>query len=143
MGKPFTQIYLHLVWATWDRLPLITSTFENRLYACLREEILRLGCETLALGGIEDHVHVLIQSPPTRCASEIVKQLKGSSSHFVNQEVSPLNGFKWQGYYGAFSVSRGDLTRVEEYVNNQKERHTRGRLWDNAERTQYPDNASE
>jgi len=105
----------------------------------LRQDILQLSCEAIALGGIEDHVHVLIQTPPTRYASEIIKQLKGNSSHLVNQQVSAVEGFKWQGYYGAFSVSRGDLRRVEDYINNQKERHARGRLWDSAERTQYPD----
>ena len=137
MGKPFTQIYLHLVWATWDRLPLISPAIENRLYTCLREKIRQLDCETLALGGIEDHVHLLIRTPPTLCASGIVKQLKGNSSHLISQIESARGGFKWQGYYGAFSVSRGDLERVENYINNQKERHARGRLWDNAEQTQY------
>ncbi len=139
MGKPYTQLYTHLVWATWDRLPLIKPEFANRIYAGLRQETLDMHCETIALGGVEDHVHLLLQMPPTLCVSEVIKQLKGNSSHLVNREIAPLDGFKWQGYYGAFSVSRGDLRRVEDYVNHQEERHANQQLWDNAERTQYPD----
>ena len=139
MGKPFTQLYAHLVWATWDRLPLITPTNEPALYACLLREALDLDCELLAIGGIEDHVHLVVRMPPTLCISDLVKQLKGNSSHLANQVLAPSDGFKWQGYYGAFSVSRSDLKRVVNYVLQQKERHANRSIWSEAEKTGWKD----
>jgi putative transposase len=143
MGKPFTQIYLHLVWATWDRLPLIKPDFESALYAILVAECTDLKVDVRAVGGMDDHVHLLVRTPPTLSASQIVKQIKGSSSHFVNNECKPDEGFKWQGYYGAFSVSSSQVPRVEEYILRQKERHALGKLWKNAERIEWPDLGSE
>ena len=139
MGKPFTQLYAHLVWATWGRLPLITPSNEAALFACLGRETLDLDCQLLAIGGIEDHVHLLLRMPPTLCISDAVKQLKGNSSHLASHVLAPADGFKWQGYYGAFSVSRGDLGRVKDYVLQQKERHALRRLWAEAEKTGWKD----
>jgi REP element-mobilizing transposase RayT len=82
MGKPFTQIYLHLVWATWDRLPLIKPEYESELHLVLAAECVKLNVEVFAVGGLADHVHLLVRIPPTICASDLVKQIKGSSSHF-------------------------------------------------------------
>ena len=56
MRKPYAQLYVHLVWATWDRLPLIDRALQPRIYRCIQAEALNLGCEFGAIGGIEDHV---------------------------------------------------------------------------------------
>jgi REP element-mobilizing transposase RayT len=81
--------------------------------------------DVVALGGVEDHVHVLIRVPATLSISSIVKQIKGSSSHLAN---AGEDTFKWQGGYAAFSVSRGLLARARDYVQNQEERHRAGKL---------------
>ena len=121
-------IFVHLVWGTWDRLPLITPEMEQPLFQCLEAEAHRAGCSVLAVNGIPDHMHVLLEMPPTMALSAIMQQIKGSSSHFVNHALKPEHFFKWQGDYGAFSVSRWDIKRVAGYVLNQKEHHKMGNL---------------
>ena len=88
----------------------------------------RLKAEILAIGGIEDHVHVLLKLPATVAIATLVKQLKGSSSHLANHEVLP-RGLKWQGGYSASSVSRRALHIVRDYVQRQEEHHRDGTIF--------------
>lgn len=140
MRAPYTQLYLHLVWATWDRLPLLgEEEVLSRVYRCIREECLGLKCEPLAIGGIADHVHLLVRLPTTTSVANLVKQVKGSSAHLVSQEIRQGDFFKWQGGYGAFTLRRSDVPTVTRYILEQKQHHTRGDLWDDWEMTQEPD----
>ncbi|MEQ9356669.1 IS200/IS605 family transposase [Coleofasciculus chthonoplastes] len=123
MRSNFTQLYLHCVWATWDRLPLITSDIQEAVYAAIIGECQQLKCTVIALGGIEDHVHLLMSFPPTLAVSNLIKQIKGSSSHLVTHEINPGEFFKWQGSYGAFSVSHDHLDQVANYIRNQPIHH--------------------
>jgi putative transposase len=126
------EVYLHIVWSTWDRAPLLSPEVRPRVYLCIREEAARLKAEIIAIGGIEDHVHVLLRLPATVAIATLVKQLKGSSSHLVNHEVLP-RGFKWQGGYNASSVSRRVLPIVRDYVLRQEEHHRDGTIYPHAE----------
>jgi putative transposase len=117
------EIFMHCVWATWDRLPLITSAIERRLHRNIENEALDLGCKVLALNGIEDHVHLFVKIPSTLCVATLMKQVKGVSSHFVNAELQPDSLFKWQGTYGAFSVCRWEVDKITRYIERQKEHH--------------------
>lgn len=123
MRENFTQLYLHYVWATWDRLPLITPDIQQVIYAAILGECNNLGCTAIAVGGIEDHVHLLIGFPTTLTVSEIIKQVKGSSSHLITHEIKPGEFCKWQGSYGAFSVSRNAIDTVANYIRNQAVHH--------------------
>lgn len=123
MRESFTQIYVHLVWATWDRLPLITPALQASIYACIRRDCAQVRCDVLALGGVEDHVHLLVQIPATVAVSDLVKQIKGSSSHLAAQQAAPGEGFKWQGSYGAFSIGRTELPTIIRYIERQPEHH--------------------
>ncbi|WP_135478254.1 IS200/IS605 family transposase [Candidatus Chloroploca mongolica] len=120
---PYTQLYVHLVWATWDRLPLIAPEVEPRLYAALAEKCRALGCQPLGIGGIADHVHVLAGFPATITIAKLVGELKGASSHLMTHELAPGAFFKWQGAYGAFTVSEHMVSTVVAYIRNQKEHH--------------------
>jgi REP element-mobilizing transposase RayT len=82
-----------------------------------------VGCKVLALNGVADHVHLVVTFPTTITIANLVKQVKGVSAHFVNHELAPATSFKWQGYYGAFTISRWDADRVVHYVKRQKEHH--------------------
>lgn len=128
-----SEVFVHLVWATWDRAPLLTPKVRERVYLCIREEAARLGAEIIEIGGIEDHVHVLLRMPATVSLADLVKQLKGSSSHLANHEVVP-RGFKWQGGYSAFSVSRRAVGAVRDYIRRQEEHHRDGTIYSTAER---------
>lgn len=127
MREPFTSLYVHVVWATWDRLPLIVPDLEAILYPCLQAETKRRGGQPIAIGGVADHVHVLARLPTTLSIANLVKQLKGSSSHLLGGR-SEDSFFKWQGGYGAFTVSRWDVPRVMHYVRHQKHHHREGTL---------------
>ena len=136
MRRPFTQLYVHLVWSTWDRLPLITPEMEPRLHAAMAVKCRELRVEPLAIGGMEDHVHLLVRLPTALAVAALVKEVKGSSSHLVTHEVTPGQFFKWQGGYGAFTRSREEAAAVTAYILHQREHHAHGDLWADEEQTE-------
>ena len=119
----YNQLYLHCVWATWDRLPLISPEVEPRLYAALADKCQELDCIPLAIGGISDHVHVLVRFTPTIVIARLIGQIKGSSSHAMTHAIRPGTFFKWQGAYGAFTISKRSVPQVRAYILNQKTHH--------------------
>ncbi len=139
MREPFARLFVHLVWATWDRLPLITPAIQPRIYACIQGEVHRLGAQVIAIGGVEDHVHVLAKYPPSLAISDLLKQVKGVSSRLVNDQIAPGEFFKWQGAYGAFTMAERDVPMVRRYVHRQEEHHRTGRLNATLERTMVED----
>jgi len=126
MRAPYTQLYLHLVWATWDRLPLITEVIRPRLYAAIAEKCRELKCVPLAIGGIEDHTHLLARLDTTVAVATLAKEVKGSTSHLVTHVITPNEFFKWQGAYGAFTVWKADVPTVKAYIERQREHHATG-----------------
>jgi REP element-mobilizing transposase RayT len=123
MRRNKLALYIHLVWATWDRLPLITSDIERRLHRNIESEARKQGCDVLVINGVQDHIHLLVSLPATITIANLVKQVKGVSSHFVSETLRPATQFKWQANYGAFTVSRWDVDRIIGYIQRQKEHH--------------------
>ena len=130
MRTPFTQLYLHCVWATWDRMPLLVPKVERPVYAAILAKCQDLKCEVLAIGGIEDHVHLLIRLHPGVSVANLMKGIKGSSSHLMTHKVFPGEFFKWQGAYRAFTISKDSIPRVRAYIENQKAHHAQDDLWE-------------
>ena len=122
----FWRSYAHLIWTTKRRESLIRPEFEARLYACLVAKAAELGCYVHAVNGVEDHVHLIISIPPKHSVAWVVKNLKGSSSHFVTHVVAPGSSFAWQRGYGYLSLGEGQCPRAVAYVQNQKEHHRLG-----------------
>ena len=83
------------------------AEFEARLYACLVTKAAELGCYVHAVNGVEDHIHLIISIPPKHSVAWVVKNLKGSSSHFVNYVAAPGSTFAWQRGYGYLSLGEG------------------------------------
>ena len=137
MRSPYTQLYVHIVWATWDRLPLITEAIEPRLYAAIAAKCRSLKCEPLAIGGIEDHVHLLTRFHTTITIAKLVKDVKGSSSHLVSHEIRRGEFFKWQGAYGAFTLRKSEVPQVKAYILNQKQHHAEGNVIEAWEQGMY------
>jgi len=134
MRHPWTELYVHLVWATWNRHPLITPALQPRIYAVLHRHAHELGAEILALGGMADHVHVLIRFPATITVATLVQRLKGASSHDAAHVTSGEGGFKWQGGYGAFTLSKRAVPIVRAYIANQEAHHRDGTTFRSLER---------
>ena len=124
MRAPFTQLHLHLVWATWNRAPLLTPRMRDAVDRCIRAECVKLGVEVIAFNGMADHVHLLVRIPTTVSVSELVRQVKGTSSHMLGQRMRVA--FKWQSAYGAFTLSTSHVPRVRDYVLNQQQHHADG-----------------
>ena len=76
MREPLTQLYVHLVWATWDRFPLLPASIRPRVYACIQAECDALKAEVIAIGGTADHVHLLVRISATLAVATLVKQAK-------------------------------------------------------------------
>jgi putative transposase len=133
----FWRTYYHIVWSTTDRLPLITDNIEIELYEYIKNKCRALECQLHAIGGISDHIHLVISIPPSIAVSEVVRRIKGSSSHFVNRiqsnrsissSLDRESTFAWQREYGVFSLGGQQLDRAVAYVMNQKEHHDRGSI---------------
>lgn len=115
---------------------MLRGALESAIHAAILAKCRALGCVVLALGGVEDHVHLLVGAPTSLPPSQIVGEVKGASSHLANHELRSETLFRWQGAYGLFSVSHGDLARVQAYVNGQREHHRAGDLvaeWETSE----------
>src|SRR4028118_2293407 len=121
------RLYYHLVWATKEHEPLINSDREVKLYPYIIANADALGCIVHAIGGVEDHIHLVVSIPPTLAIADFVKRIKGSSAHFLNQTLSAfLNKFGWQEGYGVFSLGGKQLEQAVDYVKNQKAHHSNG-----------------
>lgn len=123
MRSTYTELYMHLIWGTWDRLPLITVDVEAKLYAAMNAKIQDLKCELVAIGGIDQQVHLLIRLHPMIAISDLVKEIKGSSSHFMTHVLAPNGFFKWQGSYSAFTLRKSDAPQLIAHIDNQKQHH--------------------
>ncbi len=123
MSQSFTKLWIHVIWATKNRNDLIDFSIEKTLYDCIWQEFTELGCPVRIINGMPDHVHVLFLQNPQKTIADIVKQVKGSSSHFMNRGEFILEKFAWQTGFGAFSVSESQLNAVYNYIKNQKQHH--------------------
>jgi putative transposase len=120
-----THVYVHYVWATWNRGAFLTEEVEGRIYDCVSKKCAELNCLPLAIGGTEDHVHVLVRLNSMVSVAQLAHDVKGSSSHLTTHRLAPDAPFKWLGTYGAFSVSENEVNRVQAYIKMQKEHHVR------------------
>jgi putative transposase len=123
MPHKYAQLYVHIVWSTWNRMPFINESIQSELYAAIAKKCRQLECEPIAINGTEDHIHLLVSLHPNISASGLVKDIKGSSSHLMTHKIAPNEYFKWQGGYGVFSVSKDNLPKLRTYINNQKKHH--------------------
>ena len=126
MPNSCTELYVHFVWATWDRKPLITPQIEGIAYTAIRAKCHERKCQVRALGGVADHVHVLVRMPATLDVATLAHDMKGASSHLIRHRLTP--DFQWQGAYAAFTVCPSVVPALCEYIEGQKEHHARNRL---------------
>jgi putative transposase len=116
------KVYLHFIWATYDRANKMTPEIQDVIFRQVRAVGQQSDCPVQAVGGIENHMHTVVLFSPSATISKLVKDMKGSTSHLVNEQF-PESNFKWQGGYGVYPVSPQVLEKVNAYVNNQEEHH--------------------
>ncbi len=133
---PFWRCYYHIVWATKGREPLITPPVENIVFAAVKQKAEALGTAVLAINSVSDHVHVAVSMPPTLNIADWMKQIKGASSHGINEsQPEAIARFRWQGGYGVVTVGPQGLKLVQDYIAHQKEHHAQGTLYQSLEYT--------
>ncbi|MDX1435576.1 MAG: IS200/IS605 family transposase [Anaerolineales bacterium] len=91
------KVFLHLVWGTWNRQPMIIPDIERTVFRLIEDQAVKLGCSVLAINGMPDHIHLVIKMPSTISLADLMKQVKGVSSNAINHKNGFVNRFKWQG----------------------------------------------
>ena len=122
MPSTFLALHYHIIFSTKDRAPLITTEWRERLHEYLGGTVNGLGGSSQGVGGVDDHVHLLVGLKATHCLADFMRELKKTSSVWVHQEIK-LAGFAWQEGYGAFTVSAPARYQVQKYIANQVEHH--------------------
>ncbi len=123
------KLYYHLAWATKNRFSLITDEIEERLYRQIIGKSDSLECHVHAVGGMPNHIHIVVSIPPKLSIAAYISQVKGASSHFVNHNIPGYQKkFAWQDGYGAFSLGGKQLDGAVRYVLNQKAHHGSGTI---------------
>ncbi len=131
----FYQLVYHFVWATKNRLPLITPTVEERLWPYIGSKCKELGYKLHAVNGTEDHIHILVELSPTATVADAAKNIKGASSHYINKESGLSETLYWQDGYGVVTLRQAEIPQVVRYIQRQKEHHRAGKLSEILEQT--------
>ncbi|AWH84571.1 IS200/IS605 family transposase [Flavobacterium album] len=123
MADTYSQIYIHIVFAVKGRLNLISPRWKDELYKYITGIITNDGQKLIAINGMPNHIYILIGLKPTIALSDLVRDIKASSSKFINTQKWIAGKFEWQHGFGAFSCGHSQLTKVINYIQNQEEHH--------------------
>lgn len=124
LSHSLTRIWIHAVWATKARMPLLAPDIEPRVHAVLRRQFSELGCQVSAINGMPDHVHCLFMLNSRTSIADTIKQVKGFSAHEINTWGRLPCTFAWQTGYSAYSVSASALMAIRDYIAQQKRHHS-------------------
>ncbi len=123
MGQSLAKNYVHLVFSTKHRKPLINEEIEDELFSYLGGICNRLECKVIKVGGHVDHIHILCLLSKKIALMKLMEELKSHSSKWIKTKGEAYANFYWQDGYGAFSVNPSDIHVVFNYIENQKEHH--------------------
>jgi REP element-mobilizing transposase RayT len=119
----YVSSYFHCIFSTKERHPLITPQLRERLWPFLGGIARQNKMKAIEIGGVEDHVHLLLSLPSTMPVAKAVQLIKGGSSKWIHETFPEKRLFSWQEEYGAFSVSVSQLKKTIEYIKGQAEHH--------------------
>ena len=125
MPNTYTQIHIQFVFAVKFRKALIEDSYKQELYQYITGIVQSYGHKMLAINGVADHIHIFIGMRPTQSISDLMQDIKGNSSKWVNDKKFLKVKFEWQGGYGAFSYSKSHVQNVINYVKNQEKHHAK------------------
>ncbi len=123
MANTFSQIHLHFVFAVKYRTGLIQATWKDELYKYITGIVQTHQHKLIAINGMPDHVNIFVGMRPTQSVSELLQDIKGSSSKWINERKLVKGKFEWQEGYGAFSYSKSQVKDVVAYIANQELHH--------------------
>lgn len=134
MSQSLAKNYVHIVFSTKYRQPMIVAPFEQELHSYLGGICKRLECQPIKIGGYTDHVHILCMLSKKIALMKLLEEVKSHSSKWMKTNDESLSNFYWQDGYGAFSVNPAGVDRVTAYISNQHEHH-RKKTFQNEYRT--------
>ena len=123
MANTYTQIHIQAVFAVQNRDYIIHRSWRDELYKYITGIVQNNKHKMLAINGMPDHVHILFGFRPSQSLSDLMQDIKGSSSRWINEKRFIKGKFSWQEGYGAFSYSKSALPNVIQYIRNQEEHH--------------------
>lgn len=130
MGQSLVKNYVHIVFSTKHRQPLITSPVEAELHKYLGGICNKLDCQVLQVGGYTDHVHILCMLSKKIALMNLLEEVKSHSSKWIKTQGADYKNFYWQDGYGAFSVNPMQVDRVIHYIATQHEHHQKQNFQD-------------
>jgi putative transposase len=123
MGQSLVKNYIHIVFSTKYRQPLISEAIEDELYSYIGGICNALGCTPIKIGGYYDHVQILCMLSKKIALMKLLEEIKSHSSKWIKTKGESLKNFYWQDGYGAFSVNPAEVDIVIKYIANQKKHH--------------------
>jgi len=123
MANTYTQIYIQYVFAVQNRISLIKNEWKDELYKYMTGIINQHEHKLLSIGGMPDHVHALVSMHPRQAPSDLMYEIKRSSSIWINQKHLVMGKFSWQEGFGAFSYGQSQISQVSKYIENQETHH--------------------
>jgi putative transposase len=124
MPSSLTKIWIHAFFSTKNRMAIIESTYESRLHSHIKQHLENdFHCLLQTINGTADHLHLLFLLNPNYAIKDILKNVKGESSHWVNSNDFILSKFAWQKAYTAISVGDSMVKDMERFIEAQKEYH--------------------
>ena len=124
MANTYHKIYVHTVFAVKYREAILAPEWSHRIFGIIGRIINEQGCKTCIVNGVADHVHCLFRAKPTTQISDIMKHAKAKSSKWINDQGLLSHRFQWQIGYGCFSVGKGEMERVYDYIKGQQIHHS-------------------
>ena len=125
MGQSLVKNYIHIVFSTKHRQPLINQRIEKELHAYMGGICRELECIPLIIGGVEDHVHILCKLTQKIALMTLVQKVKANSSKWIKTKGTDLENFYWQNGYATFSVNPHEVDVVTRYIANQRVHHSK------------------
>lgn len=119
----YVKNYLHVIWCTYERQRLLYTDLRLLLFDHLKMKLSEIGVNSERINIQPEHVHLLIELPSDKCIADVVRQLKGESSNWINDNNLIRDKFRWSRGFAAFSISASQLDRVKHYISNQEEHH--------------------
>ena len=123
MPQSLANNYLHLIFSTKERHPFLSDVIRPDLHAYMATVMKNIKCPVLRMNSVKDHIHILFNLHRTITLAKAVEETKKSSSKWLKSQSTSLTKFSWQAGYGAFSVSKSNITSVCEYIDRQREHH--------------------
>ncbi len=123
MSNTYTQIHIQIIFAVQYRRAMIDSIWKDELYKYITGIIQTQKHKLLIINGVADHVHILLGYRPHQSLSDLLQDIKGSSSKWINEKKFTRSKFAWQEGYGAFSYSHSHLSKVINYIKKQEQHH--------------------